>query len=262
MKSNPFSTRYVAPGQIAWVDARPKEIANLARQFFSKYAARAAIVGPHGSGKTTLLEFLVPRIGKVVTKLDVAGRAALPTGTSASAQSTVIDLIDWHRCNDQPADYSVVWLTLRGAKASANLLRSAWQLCDTKSVLVLDGYEQLSLWSRYRAVVKQRSRNCGLLLTSHKPTYLPTLIETSVTPDLARRILQQLLDTDTCHRTWFMDEARLENLLKANRGNFREVLMAYYDRFEAIHRDDCRTTPVKDRAEAELCRVPADFSPG
>lgn len=59
-RHNPFSTRFIRPGQIPFVFP-PGQSAETLAQKLSAPAAQGAIVGPHGSGKSTLLETLAPQ---------------------------------------------------------------------------------------------------------------------------------------------------------------------------------------------------------
>lgn len=217
LKSNPLSTRFVEPGRIPWHSSRPAQsLEELADYFTNKLNCRAAIVGPHGSGKSTLLEHLVPRIGTIVLKRASYGQEPCHEPLSSSA------------ANDRVRP--VVWLKLRGARPSVKLLNETSSLWyQSGSVLVLDGYEQLSWWARAKVVLATARRKAGLLLTSHRKTWLPTLVETQVDVQLALALLDQLLPVDLPSRERWLDVQRLESLLNAHRGNLREVFMQLYD---------------------------------
>ena len=124
----------------------------------------------------------------------------------------------------------VVWLQMRGRAASRRLLlhtRPAWW--HSKGLLVIDGYEQLSRITRCLAVLLTRSRDVGLLVTSHRRTCLPTLIETRVDTAIARSLLESLLPNETIDRQRFLNAARLQQMLDQYQGNLREVFMQLYD---------------------------------
>lgn len=117
---------------------------------------RGAIVGPHGSGKTTLLGELTPRLE--AEGLQVRG----------------LRLHDGMR--RLPSEVEHAWL--------AEL--------DTRTLLVLDGAEQLGRLAWWR--LRQRSRSAGgLLITTHRPGRLPTLLTTSTSPELLASLIDDLL---------------------------------------------------------------------
>src|SRR6478672_612080 len=100
---------------------------------------RGAIVGTHGSGKSTLLEALKPAI--------------LAAGRSLQT----ISLRDGQR--RLPRDFFVI--------------------LTNDTVVIVDGYEQLGWPARLYLWLKCRSSGAGLLVTSHTPVRIPTLIHLS-----------------------------------------------------------------------------------
>src|SRR5581483_6754178 len=98
------------------------------------------IVGPHGSGKSTLLAALVPAI-------EAAGRRVLQFTLHDGQRQLPPELLEL------PAD-------------------------ATPTLVMIDGYEQLSRWSRWRLNRFIRRRGWGLLVTSHATAGLPTLFRT------------------------------------------------------------------------------------
>jgi hypothetical protein len=233
VKSNPFATRFVAPGKLAWHSRDGHSLDDLSRRFIELHS-RAAIVGPHGSGKTTLLEHLVPMLGETVlrqatyechTEADSRPAAMIPLSHQSTMASSALtaDLITGSRLR-------VVWLQLRGRTASRQLLsrtRSFWSQSDV--LLVIDGYEQLSRLVRCLVVMRTWMSSARLLVTSHRPTCLPTLIETRVDVAVAQSLLEHLLPADMTDRQHFLDSALLQQMLIKHRGNLREVFMHLYD---------------------------------
>ena len=217
VKSNPLSTRFVQPGRLAWQSFDPQRTVDaLSNYFTNQLNWRAAIVGPHGSGKSTLLEHLIPRLGHVVLK-----RAAYDEASPVSNEPT--EPID-------DASREIVWLKLRGRRASVDLLRatrSMWS--QPRRLLVVDGYEQLSWWSRWMLLRRTARHSGGLLVTSHRPTALATLIETQVDVRLAQSLLHQLLPAELPNREQLLSGSHLSDLLAAHHGNLREVFMQLYD---------------------------------
>jgi hypothetical protein len=149
---------------------------------------RAAIVGPHGTGKTTLLEDLAPHL------------------ESRGFHCRTITL----RSDDRRLDAR----RLRGLRPS--------------DLLLLDGAEQLGplAWQRVR-FASRRARAGGLIVTSHVPGRLPTLLETRVSPATLRAILSDLLGGEAGDAPTDVDCA---TLLARHHGNAREVLRFLYDR--------------------------------
>ncbi|HEB61288.1 MAG TPA: AAA family ATPase [Phycisphaeraceae bacterium] len=150
---------------------------------------RAAIVGPEGSGKTTLLY-------DIFRQLRGAGIR--------------VYMLRMH-ADDQ-------FLTKRETKA---LFRSLEQDC----LVFFDGADHLtsSLW---KLVLRESGRLRGLIITSHQPGLLPTLIETETTPELLQGIVRDLLGSETD-----FTEQEAQRLFSACSGNIRDALRLLYDNF-------------------------------
>lgn len=149
---------------------------------------RGAIVGPKGTGKTTLLRDLLPHL---------AGQ-----GFRA-------------RC-----------LQLRQAKKrfSPGVLAHLRETLSERDVVLLDGAEQLSLWRWlcFRRAVRGAG---GLLVTTHRPGRLPTLLRTRSTPELLQRCVLQLAPGAGRN----LDQLRA--LHDQHRGNIRNALRDLYDEY-------------------------------
>ncbi|GAB5403770.1 MAG: hypothetical protein Aurels2KO_20010 [Aureliella sp.] len=209
--SNPFATRFVAPGNLAWVPPGPQADLGTLQRRLKSLDYRAAIVGPHGTGKSTLLEHLVGPIGPVVLRLDHHG-----------------EIVRQSASHEMPG---TVWLVLRRGRKQ-NFGRSTWR---PGGLLVLDGYEQLSYPERCWIVLETRLRRMGLLVTSHRPVCLSTLVTTSVSAGAMRLVVRQAavqagVAFDALPE---VGEGRLEALLKHHGGNAREAMMQLYDEFAA-----------------------------
>lgn len=187
---NPFATRYVRPGAVAFVfrsgDDAPGVVARLAEAGWW-----GQILGPHGSGKSTLLAALVPAVeqaGRRVTLVALHdGQRRLPDG----------------------------WKSLEPA--------------DGSTLIIVDGYEQLGVWSQRRLKQFCRRHGCGLLVTAHADVGLPTLATT--TPDLAtaQRVVGALLGSgDTT-----IGPTDVERAFDTRDGNLREALFDLYDLYES-----------------------------
>jgi hypothetical protein len=158
----------------------------LARMQSLRY--RAAIVGPEGSGKTTLMEDLAQRL---------ILRGFQPRFATLTRQERRLDpqVLDW-------LDHQA----------------------GARDLLCLDGAEQFGP-IRWRWML-HRCRNLGgLLITTHKPGRLMTLVQCDTDPPLLLDLIQRLqpdLDFSIEDTT---------NLLKQHDGNIRLALRSMYDRW-------------------------------
>lgn len=147
---------------------------------------RGAIVGPKGSGKTTLLEGLAEQ-------LESLGRRV-------------------HRLflNEQNRSYP------------ADYVRRVCDALGERDVILFDGCEQLSLpaWWRFRWETRQAG---GLIVTTHCPGRLPTLIECQTTHELFQELVGCL------HEPTTLATETLERLFEKHRGNLRDAIRELYD---------------------------------
>ena len=150
---------------------------------------RAAIVGPHGTGKTTLLEDLekpLARLGFRVRHLR---------------------------------------LDAEHGRFSRGCLSQLAATLDARDFVCLDGAEQLDRmrWMMFR----WRTRRAGgVLITSHRPGLLPTLIECTTSPELLDRIVRRLAPPTGGLRA-------PTDLFARHQGNLREALRELYDVYAA-----------------------------
>lgn len=188
---NPFSTRFVRPGAIDFHFAGGRSAVDLITAL-AKQGWRGQIIGPHGSGKSTLLASLAGPLAS-------AGRRtwiyALHDGERRLPASWIADVED----------------------AGANLV-------------VIDGYEQLSYWSRWRLARNCRAREWGLLVTAHQDVGLPTLWTTSPSLELAEEIVARLDPLGQISRQ------EIALAYAATGGNLREMLFRLYDVVEQQRR--------------------------
>jgi hypothetical protein len=144
---------------------------------------RAAIVGPHGRGKTTLLEDLAPR-------LEARG---------FRIRSVMLHTGDRHLRREQ----------------RQLLLRHL----SPRDFLCVDGAEQLGRIS-WLALLARSQTAGGLLITSHRPSLLPTLLDCETSPELLAGIVRDLLGRESNGS---------EELFARHDGNLREALREMYD---------------------------------
>jgi hypothetical protein len=150
---------------------------------------RAAIVGPEGSGKTTLLE-------------DLAARLA-------------------------PRGFRVRLATLRRGQRRLGATLAASLLGDLGpgDLVLLDGAQELALpaWLRLR----HRARAAGgLVVTSHRPGLLPTLIECATDPSLLADLVGELVKDGQAPAP---PRPPPEELHRRHHGNLRLALRELYD---------------------------------
>jgi len=148
---------------------------------------RAAITGPEGSGKTTLLEDLrqaLERRGLRTKLLFINDASPL---TEPQCRRFLSELV--------PQEV----VLLDGADA---IRRSSW-----------------SLFRRHTII-----HAAGLIVTSHRPGLLPTLIDCSTTPQLLKEIIADLTsEADT------VSLSLLDDLYDCHKGDIRACLRDLYD---------------------------------
>ncbi|MGA2060795.1 MAG: ABC transporter ATP-binding protein [Thermoguttaceae bacterium] len=189
---NPFCTRRIRPGAVPFCFPSGVDVENLLDRL-RRNQWRGEIVGPHGSGKSTLLASLLNAV-------EQAGR-----------QSVCFELHDGQR--SLPRDW-------RRKTMTAALSQPA--------IVVVDGYEQLSLWSRFSLKSYCRRRHLGLLVTSHAPTGLPEIFRTSASLERTLQIVQQLMQKE--HIT--IPASVIADSLTRHGANIRELLFDLYDFYE------------------------------
>jgi hypothetical protein len=146
---------------------------------------RGAIVGPNGSGKSTLLEQIVPRLRTL---------GFTPHLFRIQAESAL-------------AEKAAVLTRVRPMRAP--------------DFLLLDGAEQFST-REWLTLYSAASPLAGCLITVHRTSRLPTLLETRTSPALLIELATEL----TGER---LSTAAATTLFKRHFGNLRECLRALYD---------------------------------
>jgi hypothetical protein len=191
--SNPFSTRYIRPGAMEYIFPPGVTAAGLANAL-QQQDWRGSIIGPHGSGKSSLLTALRPELERL-------GRT-----------------IFYQQLHS--GQHTVDWVAVKLPE---------W---DERSLVIIDGYEQLSFLQA--GLLRQRChrRRAGLLVTAHQPLHfpgwrLPAIFTTQPSLELAHAIVQRLLP-ESDDRITPSDVA--EAYVKHD-GNLREMLLGLYDVF-------------------------------
>lgn len=194
-RDNPFATCWTRPGALLF-QFPPNESAD---QLVTNLAAqqwRGAIIGPHGSGKSTLLETIKPAI----------------TATGRTIRS--IQLHDGQR------------------RLSRNFL-SATENCEAANTLIIiDGYEQLAWPARLDLWFHCRTSRNGLLITSHYPVCIPTLIHLAPNRELITQLVTDL-GSEVSTTITPVDVAASH---ACHGSNVREILSDLYDLHETRRR--------------------------
>jgi hypothetical protein len=211
--TNPFSTRFVKPGAIQYCFGPRGDVADGdmaggdVDRVIERLRAdgwRGAIVGPHGSGKSTLLATLIPAF----QRLDINVR--------------------------------FVALHDRQKKLPAKFLSK--DRLGKQLLVIVDGYEQLSRWRRWRLASCCRRRRWGLLITAHSEqaiSKLPIIFRTA--PDL--KTVQHLIDCVLPSSDGVIQSADVAAAFHQHRGNVREVFFALYDVVQQ-RRSVCQTGEI------------------
>jgi hypothetical protein len=183
---NPFCTRRIRPGAMPFLFPQGEDVETLLDRL-RRNGWRGEIVGQHGSGKSALLATLIPRI------------------EHAGQQTVLVELHDGQR--RLPID-----------------LRRDDRL-RPPVVLIIDGYEQLSRWSRFLLKRHCRRHSIGLLVTAHASVGMPELCRTVATLELAARVVAQL----TAEQSPPCTASELAASFTRCHSNLREMLFDLYD---------------------------------
>src|SRR5262249_32402104 len=105
-----------------------------------------------------------------------------------------------------------------------------------KTVIIIDGYEQLSPFQRLSLRIRCHFAAAGLLVTSHAPTGLPPLIHLAPT----RPLLDQLVATLTARIASPVTVDDVDAGVACHGSNVRELLFALY-RSHETRRQSART---------------------
>jgi hypothetical protein len=188
-RENPFSTRHVRPGALPFLFPEGENADGLVERL-RQAGWQGEIVGGHGSGKSALLVTLMPA-------LERAGRHPLLVELHDGQRRLPIDLHHDKRL-------------------------------QSNSVLIVDGYEQLNLWNRWRLKRRSRRQGWGLVITAHSTMGFPTLYRTAATLDLTKRIVAELM----AGRQPPCSDDALADCLARHQGDMRETLFELYDLLE------------------------------
>lgn len=185
-KSNPFATRFTRPGEIEFLFSAGDSLADLVTRIQQR--RQWQILGDHGTGKTTLVNGLI----REIEMRSVFKRAER--------------------------------ITLRDRQRKLPLNSSCWSQFDQHSLLVIDGFEQLSWLQKRRTLRKSKQRDCTLLVTTHRDLGIETLFHCRSSLETARAIVSRL-----CPEIESVDGVDIPRLLEKHGNNLRELLFELYD---------------------------------
>ncbi len=188
-RTNPFATRHTRPGALPPLDLEGRPRNLEGLVARLRAMPAAAIVGPHGTGKSTLLAAMLAEI---------------------TAAGQVAQLVQLRRRSD-------------GLAALAAAVRST-----RRGTLAIDGWERIDPVTATAVRIAASARGSRLLVTSHSPTAIPTLVRTAASQPLLEAIVARLPDHGELIGTCDVAAA-----FARNPRNLRDALGELYDRFES-----------------------------
>ncbi len=194
-QGNPFSTRYVQPGSLPYLFPEGVDADQLVDRL-CRADWRGQLIGPHGSGKSTLLHTLKPRLLQTRSQL--------------------------------------AWYTLRGGQRQLpKEMADQVDTWESRTLVIIDGYEQLGWYARRQLNHRCRRSAAGLLVTSHTPRRLPIIYQLAPALPTVQTLVNQL----TQDHADVLSPKDIAACFDACNGNVREVLFALYDLYELRRHD-------------------------
>lgn len=169
---------------------------------------------PFRSDRIEALAFRTAAPGALWRRLQELGGRAAVVGPKGSGKTTLLEAlmgratgrVVFVRLSD--VERAVPWSALRGADA-----------------VCVDGVDLLGAAARWRLRLAV-ARTPVVLVSAHRPTWLPELLRTRVTPELVEELVAELLDPAAARALRPTTDA----LLAEHGPNARAVLRELYDR--------------------------------
>lgn len=218
LTTNPFSSRCVIPGEIKFVDNN-NNACGTAEIVWAKLTwcyGWGQIVGPHGSGKTTLV-------------MDVI-RVAEQCGATI------------HHCTLRDKTRTLTHTTWDA------LTEFAMRKVSNAALIVIDGFEQLSLGESLRArwcyAIRKATPRCGgLLITTHTSAWcVPVLYTTRPSLEITTQVVASILGSQVDKVLSARIVEATPGLHHRHHGNVRLVLRDLYDIAEDFQHEEEKTT--------------------
>lgn len=192
-EDNPFATCWTRPGAMPYLPTADGSVDKLLAAW-RLADGRGQIVGPHGVGKSTLL---------------------LAAGDALEDQGWEVRSVVFGA--DQPS---------RPRPSALTDFRQA-----TGRLLLIDGWEQLTTWRRWRLLRHCAAENVSVLATTHRATrWLPRLMTLAPTPRLISRLYHELVR----ERPSPVTESMALQAFEGAGCDIRETWFRLYDRHEDL----------------------------
>jgi len=136
-------------------------------------------------------------------------RAAI-VGLEGSGKTTLLEDLAGHL----KTRFSIKWFSL-----SQDSPVPSFRDIDSQDLVFIDGADLLRFFSFRKLLWK---KTAGLIITSHRPTSLPTLLKCSTSPALLIHIQQKLIGDQT-------NRQLAHGLFEKHQGNLRDALRELYD---------------------------------
>lgn len=191
-EENPFCSKRIRPGAIPFYFPEGESVETLLQRLEGNQW-NGEIIGPHGTGKSTLLAAILPALQE---------------------------------------RKKVVHLELQDGVRALPLLYEEYELMDSETVMAIDGYEQLSYWSRRRLRKRSRTQGFGIVVIAHVSYDYPLLYQTASELSTARMLVRRLLENTIVQ----IPDSMVEERFHQYHGNVREMLFSLYDDYEYAYR--------------------------
>ena len=161
-------------------------------------------------------------LDKLLTRLEETNYRAAITGLEGSGKTTLLE--DLRQALEHKGLRTKLLFVNDASPLSEPQCRRFLSELVPQEMVLLDGADAIrhSSWSLFRRHTIGHA--AGLIITSHRPGLLPTLIECTTTPDLLKEIV-----ADLAPQAHAIPPALLDDLHHRYKGNLRACLRELYD---------------------------------